>query len=117
MIGRNQKSFNAVQGGAAGMILYNPTCQNLFTDNFWVPTVMIEGAQPAGRMLAFIHSHHGVTARWSTGTLRPTRGDVMAQFSSRGPGGDFLKPDVTAPGLQILAGHRRLDRRGHRAGR
>ncbi len=105
VIGRNQKSFNVLQGGAVGMILYNPTLQSLFTDNFWVPTVMIEGTQPAAKMLAFIKSHHGVTARWSTGTLKRVRGDVMAQFSSRGPGGDFLKPDVTAPGIQILAGH------------
>ncbi len=29
----------------------------------------------------------------------------MAGFSSRGPLGDWLKPDITAPGVQILAGH------------
>ena len=29
----------------------------------------------------------------------------MAAFSSRGPAGNWLKPDVTAPGVEILAGH------------
>ena len=28
----------------------------------------------------------------------------MASFSSRGPVGDWIKPDVTAPGVQVLAG-------------
>ncbi len=33
------------------------------------------------------------------------QGDAMTAFSSRGPGGQFLKPDITAPGAQILAGN------------
>jgi hypothetical protein len=32
----------------------------------------------------------------------------MASFSSRGPAGLFIKPDLTAPGVQILAGNKPL---------
>ena len=37
-----------------------------------------------------------------------TEGNVVGDFSSRGPplsDRNFLKPDVTAPGINILAGH------------
>ena len=43
-------------------------------------------------------------ATWAQGTAQPTQADVMASFSSRGPTGDWIKPDVTAPGVQVLAG-------------
>ena len=43
-------------------------------------------------------------ATWAQGTASPAQADVMASFSSRGPLGDWIKPDVTAPGVQVLAG-------------
>ncbi len=103
--GRNVKALNVSQGGAAGMILYNPTHQDLFTDNFWIPTVMLEGPEPANTLLAFLGAHDQVRAFWRTGRARPAHADQMTTFSSRGPVGGFIKPDVTAPGLQILAGN------------
>ena len=102
--GRAQKGRDALQGGAAGMILYNPTHQNLFTDNHWLPAVMVEGPEPASTMVAFLNDHHGVHATWQTGVPTRIQGDEVTSFSSRGPSTDFLKPDVTAPGIQILAG-------------
>ena len=101
--GRVIKGFNVLQGGAAGMLLYNATPVDVFTDNHWLPTVHLEKPQ-ADTLLAFLAAHPGTTASFTQGTKTTWQGDVMTTFSSRGPGGDFLKPDVTAPGLHILAG-------------
>jgi subtilisin family serine protease len=108
--GRVRKGFNVSQGGAAGMILYNPAIQQLNSDNHFLPAIHIEGPKagstaPAARLLAFLSSHTGVKATWTSGIATQVRGDVVTAFSSRGPLGDFIKPDVTAPGIQILAGH------------
>ncbi|MBB4941596.1 subtilisin family serine protease [Streptosporangium album] len=101
--GRIMKSYNVRQGGAAGMILYNATPLDVMTDNHWIPTVHLD--KPEGdALLAFLSANAGATGSFTQGAKATWQGDTMTTFSSRGPGGDFLKPDVTAPGLHILAG-------------
>ncbi|WP_315967808.1 S8 family serine peptidase [Planotetraspora sp. A-T 1434] len=97
------KGAQVKKGGAAGMILYNSTAADIMTDNHWLPAVHIDKPE-TDVLLSWLSSHPGATATFTQGEKATWQGDVMTTFSSRGPGGDFLKPDVTAPGLHILAG-------------
>src|SRR5262249_43551338 len=101
-IARVDKGFNVLQGDAAGMVLYNPGDQDVDPDNHWLPTIHVNG--PPDDLLAFVGGHTHVKATWADGEPTPTTPDVMADFSARGPNGDFIKPDVTAPGIQVLSG-------------
>lgn len=104
---RNLRVFNVLQGGGAGVLLVVPPPGpgNLFTDNFWVPTVTVNSPAPGIDLLDFVDTHTGIVAHWDTGAATAVTPDVMTSFSSRGPSAIFLKPDVTAPGIEILAGH------------
>ncbi len=105
-LGRVAKGFNVLQAGGVGMILRNPTIQDTETDNHFLPAVHLDG--PDGdKLIAFMNAHTGVTATFTPGVKADADGDIMASFSSRGGPGQTLgvsKPDVTAPGVQILAG-------------
>jgi len=100
--GRIIRGFNVLQGGAAGMILYNATALDVMTDNHWLPTVHVTVPE-SQQLLAFLAANPGATASFPQGSATTWQGDRVTYFSSRGPGGDWLKPDVTAPGLHILA--------------
>ena len=107
--GRAEKGFNVLQGGAVGMILYNNAANvtDLETDNHWLPASHIQFSQGTA-LLAFLSGHTGVNATITAGVKGSAQGDVMASFSSRGGPQQPLgvsKPDITAPGVQILAGH------------
>ncbi len=98
---RIEKGYNVGAGDAAGMILYNTIETDVETDNHFLPAIHLN--DPTESIVAFVSSHSGVKATWTTGAATSSTGDIMASFSSRGPLGDWIKPDVTAPGVQILA--------------
>jgi subtilisin family serine protease len=109
VIGRVAKSQAVFQAGGVGMIMYeNSDAGNLFTDTHWVPTVHVDNT-PGLAIKSYIASTTNPTAsiiaeQVSTWPFAPS----MTDFSSRGPNNfslDLIKPDVTAPGIQILAGN------------
>ena len=106
-IARVAKGYNVLQGGAGGMVLYNPVLQGLSSDSHWLPALHVEN-DAGDAILDFMANATGtVTGVLSGVNTVPGQGDKMAAFSSRGGPAQTLgisKPDVTAPGVEILAG-------------
>jgi len=108
-IARSAKSLAVGQAGGVGTILYNNSdVDNLATDTHWTPTVHIDQT-PGLAIKAYIDSDPAPAARIDCCELSDwPYAPSMAIFSSRGPNPvapDILKPDITAPGVQILAGN------------
>jgi subtilisin family serine protease len=109
VVGRVDKSLAVFAAGGAGMILYNNSDNdNLFSDTHWVPSVHVDYT-PGVAIKNYIASNSNPTARIIGGQInRWNTAPSMTIFSSRGPNPvalDIIKPDITAPGLQILAGN------------
>lgn len=106
---RLTKSANVAAGGAKGFVLANTAAQSesLNMDPHSIPAIHI-GVSDGDVLRAWLDSGSGHMATLS-GTTRVVDnafGDIMADFSSRGanralPG--IIKPDVSAPGVGIVA--------------
>ena len=103
---RVAKSQAVKDAGGIGMILVNVTPNSLNADFHFVPTVHV--ADTARAALKTYAAVAGATARINQATLLfNVPAPFTAAFSSRGPltagGGDLLKPDIIAPGQDIIA--------------
>ena len=103
---RVNKSLAVQEAGGVGMILLNPTANSLNADFHFVPTVHLQNTDRAA--VKAYAATVGATATINASTIVTNApAPFTASFSSRGPspaaGGNILKPDVIAPGQDILA--------------
>jgi len=107
---RIDKSLEVQTAGGLGMVLLNPTAQGGNGDFHFVPTIHLEFVDTASHeaIHAFARTP-GATAEILAGVRTGSTTEVpeVASFSSRGPStradGDVLKPDLSAPGVDVLA--------------
>ncbi|GAA4068370.1 S8 family serine peptidase [Nonomuraea soli] len=102
---RVDKSAEVKRAGGVGMILGNPSDQDTLGDAHTVPSVHIN--HPDTGTLTAYAATQGATATLLPATSGGPSYPQVAAFSSRGPSttnqADLLKPDISAPGVAILA--------------
>lgn len=93
--------YNSVAGGDALIVMGAGAVGNMVT----IPSVFIGNTN--GNAMVSWYNVYTSTAEVTYDTIAFQAGntpDYLASFSSRGPGiGNTLKPDITAPGVNILA--------------
>ncbi len=103
---RVNKSLAVKEAGGLGMILVNTSVSSLNADLHAVPSVHLQSTDRAA--LKAYAATAGATATINQATIVLTApAPFTASFSSRGPlqaSGSLLKPDLIAPGQDVLAG-------------
>jgi len=106
------KVLNAEQAGADFVVVYNNAGDDLVSmapgvvgNQVTIPSIFI--GQTDGTGVVDWYTAHGDASVLEMDLLAYQLGntpDIVADFSSRGPGvGNVLKPDIAAPGVNILA--------------
>jgi hypothetical protein len=110
---RTDKSLAVLMAGGIGMVMVNPTVSSVNADLHFVPSIHLGASTTQADAAALYDTIDaaavaGKTASISAGTIvYNADAPFTASFSSRGPiaagGGDILKPDIMAPGQDVLA--------------
>ncbi|WP_353510665.1 S8 family serine peptidase [Intrasporangium sp.] len=113
---RTNKSLAVKEAGGVGMILVNPSDNSVNADFHFVPTVHLNSnVYAAVKAYAATAGARATINKATLTTEEPA--PFTASFSSRGPlragGGDLLKPDVIAPGQDILAAYSPMTNQGY----
>ncbi|WP_454697547.1 S8 family serine peptidase [Arthrobacter humicola] len=110
VVDRTAKSLEIQAKGGVGMILVNLSSSSEDADNHVLPTVHVN-APKSLELKSKLAANPALTVSLLKGDLtgQPlSPAPQVAGFSSRGPslasGGDLLKPDISAPGVNVLAG-------------
>jgi hypothetical protein len=108
---RIEKSFEVKRAGGAGMVLANVSPNSLNGDYHYVPSVHVVQADGDAIKAYIASAGASATAKIVPLTSRELKNapqvPEITDFSSRGPstttGGDILKPDIAAPGNDVVA--------------
>ena len=107
VIARVNKSQAVKDAGGLGMILLNTSVNSLNADLHAVPSVHLQSTSRAAIKAYAATAGASATVNQAAIVLTAAA-PFTASFSSRGPlragNGDLLKPDIIAPGQDILAG-------------
>jgi subtilisin family serine protease len=108
---RIAKSFEVLRAGGVGMVLANVSPNSINGDYHPLPSVHVDNT--AGAAIKSYITSAGAAATAKIEPLTPAELAAAPQvpeitdFSSRGPstttGGDILKPDIAAPGNDVVA--------------
>ncbi|PVH73619.1 PA domain-containing protein [Cadophora sp. DSE1049] len=110
--GRAEKGAIVKAAGGRGMVLVNVPAngEDIVADPHVLPAIHI-GANAGVLVLEYAKSGNATVSLDFEGTRVGIPAPLMAAFSSRGPNGpipQIMKPDITGPGVDVIAGWTRL---------